>query len=200
MEPARRDDGQPIFNIVGEKVALGPLRRELLPLYHRWGNDFEANVRLGHLAPSTLEGTEAWYARAGEPDGGEITFTIYERAGPRPIGTTNLHFINRSHRRAQFGIAIGEKECWGKGYGTEATRLMLDYGFTALGLETIMLWVASYHERAIRAYARAGFRECGRWRQAWRLGDRAHDVLMMDCTASKFQSPALARPLPKKSA
>jgi RimJ/RimL family protein N-acetyltransferase len=64
---------------------------------------------------------------------------------------------------------------------------MLDYGFTALGLHSIMLTVFSNNERGLRAYKRAGFRECGRRREAWRLGNRAYDVIYMDCLATEFQ-------------
>jgi diamine N-acetyltransferase len=97
------------------------------------------------------------------------------------------------HRTADFDIAIGEKDCWGKGCGTEAAALMLDYGFTALGLHNIHLSVWSFNERAIRAYRRAGFREIGRRRGAHRLGGQAYDVIYMDCLATEFQSPVLRR-------
>ena len=55
---------------------------------------------------------------------------------------------------AEFFIEIGDKESWGKGYGTEVTRLVLEYGFTCLGLHNIFLWVFATHERGIRAYQR----------------------------------------------
>jgi RimJ/RimL family protein N-acetyltransferase len=182
----------PILNILGEQVALGPRRRDLLPLYLRWINDFEVTRTLGQpLRPMTWEEEEAWYDRANGSQG-DVGFTIYERATLRPIGNTGLHGINYREGTAEFGILIGEKDCWGKGYGTEATRLMLDYGFTALGLQSIMLRVHSHHERAIRAYTRAGFRHAGRWRQAHRLAGTAHDVIFMDCLAEEFQSPVLA--------
>lgn len=68
-------------------------------------------------------------------------------------------------------IFLGEKDEWGKGYGTEATRLMLDYVFTALGLHNIMLKAFGYNERGIRAYRRAGFKEIGWRREAhWLAG------------------------------
>lgn len=101
--------------------------------------------------------------------------------------------VKHIHRRAELGIGIGEAECRDKGYGTEATRLILDYGFTALGLHTIMLWVLATNERAIRAYKRAGFREAGRWHESWRIGGKAHDILFMECLATEFQSPVLHR-------
>ena len=186
----------PIVNIEGDKVALGPHRRDLLPLYQRWINDFEVTRTLGvDMRPMTWEAEEAWYDRAsrGERD---VLFTIYERATMRAIGNTGLHEIDHHHRTATFGILIGEKDCWGKGYGTETARLMLDYAFTALSLHNILLTVASYNERGIRAYLRAGFREIGRRRESRRMGGQASDTIYMDCLATEFESPVLRRLLP----
>jgi RimJ/RimL family protein N-acetyltransferase len=185
---------QPIINITGDKVALGPIRRDLLSLYHRWINDFEVTRTLAaRLRPMTWEAEEGWYERASKGDGAAM-FTIYERATMRPVGTTGLEEIDYFHRTAEFGLLIGEKECWGKGYGSETTRLILDYGFTVLGLHNIMLTVYSFNERGLRAYTRAGFREIGRRREAIRLGGEAHDVVLMDCLATEFHSTVL-RPL-----
>jgi diamine N-acetyltransferase len=191
---------QPIINMTGEKVALGPIRRDLLPLYQRWINDFEATRTLAvRLAPMTMEAEDAWYEQASKSEDG-VQMTIYERASMRPIGNTDLRHIDHYHRTAEFGILIGEKECWGKGYGTEATRLMLDYGFTALGLHNIMLTAFSFNERGLRAYTRSGFREIGRRREAFRLAGQVYDVVYMDCLASEFESPLLRRVLQPEAA
>lgn len=188
---------QPIINLLGEKVALGPYRRDLLGLYQQWINDFEVIRGLGvGLRPMTWEAEEAWYEGASKSEH-SVGFTIYERAGLRPIGTTALGSINYFNRTAEFGILIGEKDCWNKGYGTETARLMLDYGFNGLGLHSIMLRVHSYNERAMRAYMRAGFRLIGRQREAHRFGGKAYDVILMDCLATEFESLVLRRFLPE---
>lgn len=189
---------QPIVNIIGEKVALGPIRRDLLPLYQRWVNDFEVvrTMMALPMRPVPWEAEAAWYENAIKSEH-QVIFTIYERSSLRPIETTDLRGIDYRNRSAEFGIMIGEKDCWGKGYGTETTQLMLDYGLTALGLHNIMLTVLSVNARGIRAYTRAGFREIGRRRQAHRLGGRAYDVVYMDCLATEFQSPVLRRLLPE---
>jgi diamine N-acetyltransferase len=183
----------PIINIIGEKVALGPIRRDLVPLYLRWINDFEVTRTLGiGWRPMTLEAEEQWYERATKGESGAM-FTIYERLTMRPIGNTGLHDIDHFHRTAEFGLLIGEKDLWGRGYGTEVTRLMLDYGFNGLALHNIMLRVHSMNERGIRAYRRAGFREFGRLREAVRIGGRVFDTIYMDCLATEFDSPVLGR-------
>jgi diamine N-acetyltransferase len=195
MEPTQ-EPSAPIINIEGEKVALGPRRRDLLPVYQRWVNDFEVTRTLGMgMRPLTWEQEERWYEDTSKSKT-DVAFTMYERATMRPIGGTGLHKIDHLNRTAEFGIMIGEKDCWGKGYGTEATRLTLDYGFNCLGLHNISLHVYTHNEGAIRAYRRAGFREVGRIRECQTLGQKMYDILLMDCLSTEFQSPVLHRLLP----
>jgi RimJ/RimL family protein N-acetyltransferase len=182
---------RPVYNLVGERVALGPLRRDLLPLYVRWLNDFEVVTSYG-LRVRTMGGEagQTWYERLVRSER-NAAFTIYELASGRPIGEADLRNIDELHRTADFSIFIGAKECWGQGYGTEATLLMLSYAFTALSLHNVMLRVRRSNERGIRAYTRAGFREIGSRREAHRLGGRADDVIFMDYLASEFRGPTL---------
>lgn len=183
---------QPIVNIVGDTVALGPRRRDLIPLHQRWINDFVAACNIGPFGPVTVERETAYYERIATSDT-MISFVIYECAGWRPIGTTDLFHVNERNGRADFGIFIGEAEARGKGYGTEATRLMLDYAFVALGLRNVALTVAEWNIAGQRAYVRAGFREYGRRRQCWLMGGRWWDEVHMDALATEFESPVLGR-------
>ena len=196
MEPPgdRSAAGRPVLNVVGDRVALGPLRRDLLPTYQRWINDFGVLRTLGVLppGPTTLEQEAAWYEARAD---GEARFTVYERATWTPIGNTALRGIDHRNRSAVFGILIGEPSARGRGYGTEATRLVLDYAFTALGLHSVLLTCAAYNLAGQRAYAKAGFREVGRRRECRRLGDRLWDEVDMDCLAPEFSSPVLGRVL-----
>lgn len=188
---------QPILNITGEKVALGPPSRDLIPLSLKWLNDFEVTHPMGmHFQTRTREAVETGYENYGQGGSDYVDFIIYEWTTMRPIGLTNLLQINYQDRTALYAIRIGEKECWGKGYGTETTKLVLDYGFTGLGLHNIWLSVFSFNHRAIRAYQRAGFKEIGRRREAHRFANRAYDVIYMDCLATEFESPILHKLLP----
>jgi RimJ/RimL family protein N-acetyltransferase len=184
---------QPVYNIVGERVALGPLRRDLLPLYLRWLNDFEVMTSYGlRIRSMGGEAGQSWYDRLIRNER-NAAFTVYELGGGRPIGEADLRNIDELHRTAEFSIFIGEKHCWGKGYGTEATLLVLSYAFTALSLHNVMLRVRRANERGIRAYTKAGFQVIGRRREAHRLGGCADDIVFMDCLASEFRGPPLDR-------
>jgi RimJ/RimL family protein N-acetyltransferase len=183
-----------IINIAGELAALGPLRRDLIPDYHRWENDLDVSKTRGVGWPVALEQTLAAYERRLASDR-EVAFTIYDRASLRPIGICDLFEIDYRFRRASFGITIGDADFRGKGYGTEATRLALDYAFTALGLANVMLTCLAFNTVGRRAYEKAGFREFGRRRQSSRHGGSSWDLIYMECLADEFESPVLRQAL-----
>ncbi len=191
--PDGADSGAPIVNIVGERVALGPLRRDLVPTYQRWYNDFATHRTLTRRAPRpvTLEQEHVWYEARLAPEQ-DVVFIVYELASWRPIGYTAWREIDYRNRTAEFDLAIGEPGVRGQGFGTETTRLMLDYAFTALGLHSAMLIVAAFNPAGIRAYARAGFREFGRRRQCRLTGGVLADMVYMDCLATEFTGSVLA--------
>lgn len=183
-----------IVNITGNLVALGPLSKDMLPLFTRWINDFGAQQRVGIPVPGpmTHEAEEQWYESVSTGSD-RCTFAIRERESMNLIGSTALHGIDLRNREATLGIMIGEPSARGKGYGTEATSLMLDYAFTILGLHSVNLTVAEFNIAGQKAYARAGFRECGRFREHLWFGDRWWDQILMDCLSDEFESPVLAR-------
>lgn len=79
----------------------------------------------------------------------DLALLIAVRESDKPVGLDGLHHIDHKNRHAEFGIMIGEPEEWGKGYGTEATRLMLKYAFETLNLNRVWLHVYEYNERAL---------------------------------------------------
>jgi diamine N-acetyltransferase len=182
----------------GERVALGPLHRGLLPLIERWDNDFQvADLRGDDPRPRSAESIAAGWEpllRGERPDW--IGFAIYALPELRPIGIINIRDFTNPHGTAEFGIAIGEATDRGQGFGTEATRLLLDYAFTVLGVYNVWLDTLSYNTGAIRAYEKAGFREIGRRRGARMLAGTRYDVVLMDCIADEIIPPA-TRALPE---
>jgi RimJ/RimL family protein N-acetyltransferase len=174
----------PVANMRGNLVSLGPLRRELLSTYQRWLNDFGMLKLVDRrFRPHSSEWVTTWYERHASGAQDAMIFTITANEGNRPVGNVALQDIDYRSRTAELGIYIGEIDCRGKGYGTDATRLMLDFAFNVLGLNNVMLRVYEYNTAAIRVYEQAGFREFGRRRQAQFMDGRFWDVIFMECVA-----------------
>ena len=178
--------------VPGERIYLSHPTREDLPLFARWFADLELTLYLGRAGNSfTYEDEVGWYE--GRNSATLRTFAIIVRDTNEIIGSVSLMNIDNLNGRAELGIAIGEKSAWGKGYGSEATRLMAEYGFTFLNLHTVYLWHVAYNERGHRAYLRAGFKEAGRLRGARVFNGQRYDDLLMDITRGDFGPTNLSR-------
>ena len=166
-------------SLEGEIVILRRHVPENLPAFRRWYRDPEV-ARLARYqdGPMALEEIDRFFeARAVGPD--SMTMAIHIRATDRLIGTCALSQMDGDNGSAMYHVTIGEKDAWGRGYGTEATRLMIDHAFGSLGLHRVALAVFEFNERAIRTYASCGFVAEGRAREAiWRDG-RWWDELQM---------------------
>lgn len=181
------NDHAPIIFLRGNRIGMGPLRRDLLTTYQRWLNTLQVTRTLMvGSRPMTEEAERAWMDSA-LTSSTDAVFTMYELTTMRPIGNVGLHNIDHLNGTADFGIFIGEPEIWGKGYGTEATRLMLAYGFDVLGLHNIMLKVFTHNPAAMRAYERAGFKRVGVRRGAVKVGRDRYDEVFMDATGDDFE-------------
>ena len=182
----------PLITLAGEHVAIGPLRRDLVPLYHAWISNPETTQYLSEAGlVLTLDEEYAWYE--SQLQSTTIRhFTIYALPDYQPIGTVNLHQINHRHHKANLGIMIGEPAMRGRGFGTEAVRLIADFGFHAMGLHSIWLTTYEFNIAGQKAYERAGFTEVGRRRQCRYLNGRFWDEIHYDLLASEFTNSRLA--------
>lgn len=179
----------PDIIILGRQIALGPMSHTLLPLYQRWSNDFGVTRTMRLAAPATAEQLAADYDRATH-DEHSVSFTIYDRVTWRPIGNTAWIALDWHARTAEFILYLGEADYRGHGIGTEVTGLMLNYAFDTLGLHSVMLRVYSFNLAGQRAYARAGFREFGRRREAKMMGGARWDVVYMECLSTEYAATA----------
>ena len=153
--------------IRGELVFLRPSERDDLPLFVRWFNDADVLRNLAMHAPMSDASEAAWFDRMLAAQGTtDHHFVICLLADARPIGTIGLHGLDLRNGGAEFGIAIGEKGEWSKGFGTDALRAICDFGFGELRLERIGLHVYAGNDRARRSYEKAGFSHEGTLRRA----------------------------------
>jgi RimJ/RimL family protein N-acetyltransferase len=178
--------------LVGDKCYLSPCASGDAAKWTVWFNDLEVTLPLGDEAY-----TPAGYTRM-EDDLTEIVgrrehiFSIVDSATDELIGRGMLFSFDVLNRTAMLGIVIGEKRYWGQGYGQDAVRLLLDYGFNLLNLNNIMLGVLGFNQRAIGCYEKVGFKLIGRRRQARILAGKAYDLLMMDILAEEFSGSRVA--------
>jgi len=172
--------------VPGERIFLSQVCREDLPLFARWFSDLELTTYLGATGMSFMpEHEQEWYDSVVK-DRDTKTFAIVVREGQRVIGSISLMSIDNRRNVSELGIAIGDKSAWGQGYGSEAVRLLCDYGFTFLGLHTIYLWHVAFNERGHHAYLKVGFKQAGRIRSADLFNGQRYDRILMDITREDF--------------
>jgi RimJ/RimL family protein N-acetyltransferase len=171
----------------GSKVVLRRHVPENLARFRAWYADPEiARLARYQEAPMRPEEVERFFASrvVGQE---ALAMAIHERDGDRLVGTCAFSQFDGDNGSALYHITIGEKDAWGRGYGTEATRLMLDHAFDVLGLHRVALYVFEFNERAIRAYRRCGFVIEGRSRESIFRDGRWWDELAMSVLESDRQ-------------
>jgi RimJ/RimL family protein N-acetyltransferase len=174
--------------IAGRTCRLRPLSRSDLAQSLKWRNDpVVRDAVLGYRFPVTETMEEGWYDRVLADQGGKrATFAIEDLADGALAGFVHLFDIDWPCRLAHFGIVIGETGRQGRGIGSEATALMMTYGFETLNLERIELRVADSNARARHIYARLGFVDEGRLRRAAFIGGAPADVIVMGLLREEF--------------
>ena len=168
----------PVFWREGTLVNLGPLTKEHLPLNQTWINDPRVNQFLIVSWPLTMEAEEAWYEQIAKDPQNNIQVLIYARDTGEPIGTMDLR-INTLNQVGSTGALIGDPAYHGRGYGTEAKMLLLEYAFNWRGLHSVTSRVLACNGRSARYNERCGYREVGRLTGVHiRDGERCDEIIM----------------------
>jgi RimJ/RimL family protein N-acetyltransferase len=166
----------------GKNIYLRPLDMDDLETFYVWFNNPDLRQYLLLPFPITKAGEQDFLEKAMR-DENNVILSIIVKKGDKLIGNIGLHQmhtpVNKVSKRAMLGIAIGDLEEASKGFGTEAIKLMLDYGFNSLNLHRIELTVFDFNERAFKAYKKIGFKEEGTKREALYLKGKYHDLIMM---------------------
>jgi diamine N-acetyltransferase len=175
--------------ILGERVRLRRLERTDLPRFVEWLNDPEVRDGLALFYPMSQVHEDEWFegtlrlepalqpfaidAALGVagPTGGPTTWVL--------VGSTGFHALDWKNRWGEVGIVIGRKDLWGHGYGTDALRTLVRWGFRQLNLNRVFLRVNDDNARAIRSYEKIGFVHEGRLRQDRYHAGRYLDTLLM---------------------
>lgn len=162
----------------GRLVYLSPPELSSVENYLKWFNDPEVTKYLAVYFPVNSF-CERQYIENASRAGDQVPFDIFLVENDRHIGNAALVQIDWVNRKCMFGIAIGEKDCWGKGYGSEAAELCVKYAFDRLNLHRVGLEVYDYNKRGLRAYEKAGFEVEGHEKESKYLDGAYHNTIIM---------------------
>lgn len=156
-----------------------------------WVNDPDVNAWMvsGHV-PVTKAAEAAWYERAEleTAAGTAYKFEVHAADDMRLLGMCELMDVDRFDRHAEVGIMIGDTAEQGKGFGRDALRALIRFGFETLGLNTVRIRAIQGNERAIGLYRSIGFTDVGTWREGRYIRGRFHDVVLLDMTRAEFDA------------
>lgn len=164
----------------GNKVKLGPVKREFIDYYLKWMNDPELTQYLMMYRPLTREMEEDWFnSLKNREDFFIFAILLFNQDEiEKLLGNCSID-VDWKNRVGTCGIIIGEKAYQGKGYGTEAMELLVNYGFNTLNLNRIQLETFSFNIRALKSYQKVGFKEEGIRRQAIYVNGGYRDAIML---------------------
>jgi RimJ/RimL family protein N-acetyltransferase len=169
------------------QVRLRPITEADLPDYVEWLNDPEVTRFTQIEGPLTLEHEREWFRRVTAPESKTRSWAI--EAHGRHIGNCAL-MPDESGETAGFGVIIGDKSQWGKGYGTAALREVLRIGFEEMGLRRVHLTAFAGNARGIRCYEKCGFRHEGVRRRHFLKRGRWENVVCMGILRDEWQATA----------
>lgn len=158
---------------------LRPIRRDDLPHFLAWINDYEV-IRTLSIIPPVAEGMELQFLeRALNNDNSQDVFFAFDGPDGKYAGNVGLHGIDWISRKAEMGIVVGRKELWGKGIGSAAIKAILHHAFIILNLNRVFLRVFSHNPKAIKLYQTLGFIQEGQLRNdTWKDGSYRDTLLM----------------------
>ena len=175
--------------LIGDRIYLSPRNSEDIEKFTQWLNDFETTDYIGRSGILTTLNSEKKYLE--ENSSPEANFAIVKNEDDKMIGTVSLERINHIDRCATLGIFIGDKNFRSKGYGTEAIKLILEYGFKYLNLKNINLELLEFNERALKCYKKCGFKEYGRRRKCKFVDGKYYDLIEMDILKEEFNEDCI---------
>ena len=173
--------------LIANLVELAPVNLDNdLPLWEKWDHDSDYQRQLNLMPAKQMSATsmKEWFEK-DTPEG--ALFSIHEKNEGKIIGFVELDGYEWSARTAWVGIAIGEEDFRGKGYGTDAMNLLLKFAFRGLNMHRVNLSVFEFNKRAIRSYEKCGFKYEGTSREQIYKEDKRWDVYNMGILQSDWE-------------
>ena len=183
--------------LIGDNIYFSPVSLDDIEEYTEMINDIKVSVGLGSVSYTNITDFESEKEFLTSIKKGKM-FAVRLLENDELLGNIGFNSLDMVNRNGVLGVLIGNTKHQRKGYGTEALKLILDYGFSFLNLRNISLNVFEYNKPAYNLYKKIGFKEVGRLRKAVEIMGKTYDVIIMDMLKEEFQSVYIKRELEKR--
>ena len=162
----------------GERVYISPMNPEDAETYTKWLNNPNINQYLSvHNSLISVSGEQDYINKFCKE---EFHLAIIKKENDELIGNIGLEQLDYKNGTAELGIFIGDEDNLGKGYGSEAVKLITEFAFKELRLHSLYLRTYDFNKRAIKSYEKCGFKEFGRRHESEFIHGKYHDVVYME--------------------
>lgn len=176
-----------MYIIESEKIGLRGLELEDVKILYKEMNNSNMTQFLFAFRPFSI-GEEEDFIKSSWKDGKEgkgFAFAVVEKSSSKLVGTVSLMKIDAISRNSELGIWISEEAC-GKGYGVDAEKLIIKYGFESLNLHSIFARAFAFNERSAKVIEKAGMKKQGILRESVYRKGKYHDIIYFDILKSEF--------------
>lgn len=168
----------------GERIYLSPLNINDADIYAKWLNEKNISENLGiDDVVIDYDNISKWLNNIKS----KYTFAIVLREDDKLIGCCGFEKIDLIHQNASLKIFIGDEENRGQGYGKEAIKLLIDYGFNNLNINNIMVTVFSFNNKALKLYKSLGFKMIGIRRKCYYFKGKYYDEIFMEILKDEYK-------------
>ena len=172
--------------LVGKRVYLRPLEKEDLKYIQKWTNDSEIRRLTGRVTPMSQTSAEEFFEKLNK-DSTRVWFVVVLKENDQVVGEAGLLRMFHAWRSTDMSIIIGEKDAWGKGYGTEAILLLLDYAFGCLNFHRVAIGVVEFNKKAMRFWETVGFKKEGIERDGYYYNHKYYDFVSMSILEDEYR-------------
>lgn len=169
--------------LYGTKVTLRPITMDDTYLIVKWRNNPTVKENFIFREEFTPEIHQHWM-KTKVASGDVVQYIIEDSKTSLPVGSVYFQHLDKKNNSAEYGIFIGEDSARGKGLGTEAAQLFIQYGLNDLKLHRISLRVLAGNEAAYKSYLKVGFKHEGTFRDMVKLDGQYRDVIFMSILES----------------
>jgi len=172
--------------IRGKRVRFRAIEREDLPRLRDWRNQPEIRTRTREYRLLSMTNQETWFDRLHD-DRSTVMFAVEDEKG-KMIGVVGLTYIDWKNRRAEVSIYIGEGAAQGKGYGSDALRTIVRYGFHTVNLHKLYAEIFAFNEPSVKLFEKAGFKLDGTKREDQYVNGKYWDTHVYSILAREFKA------------